>query len=383
MAKDYASEGAYTNPLNNNPEFNNTDIFDMTEGIDVDLDKIDSKPSGEGKIAEVTEVKDEKPSAPEKPAEEVKMTDDDVLVNGLFSHKEHTKPKVEPAKAPSGTFTENDVRKSAAAIEELMSSGRFERAVGISFMIKGEFRRAVRDAVTVSIPLGSRDEDLYQIAAGALIQSYLDNGKLIRRDIEEKLFAIIESSEPEYDEDDEIIRQTYEDTLYKVTACMIFMSQICEGAKNHPAEKEALYGAEDSILDTFLLENLDTVTKYDRFRVLSLRDKVAAFSGEVCDKVLRYIDESSKNTQNFFLRFIGECISFRVTFGIICALFLVTAVLYLMNPSALLSFVATDNVIMLFIIGAEIFFTVALVLLAVLISLPKLPKANTEKGAAK
>lgn len=81
-------------------------------------------------------------------------------------------------------------------ISSLMDKSRFEDALSIVFSLRGDARRAVRDNLSVTIPMGSRDGDLRGIAAGALVQSYLELGKIVRRDIEEKLFAIIESSEP-------------------------------------------------------------------------------------------------------------------------------------------------------------------------------------------
>lgn len=77
---------------------------------------------------------------------------------------------------------------------------------------------------------------------------------------------------------------------------------------------------------------------------------------------------SRRNTENPIMKYLGEKTSFRVTAGILAALCLISVIVYLRGRSSLLSFIATDNVIMMFIIGAEIFFTVGLVLLAVLIA---------------
>ena len=173
-------------------------------------------------------------------------TTDDVLVDGLFGKqngagKENAggaqnaqngnarfpRDAARRADAQSGaqkqSFSEQDVMALCTRISSLMDKSRFEDALSIVFSLRGDARRAVRDNLSVTIPMGSRDGDLRGIAAGALVQSYLELGKIVRRDIEEKLFAIIESSEPEYDEDDEIIEQTPDDILYKVTACVIFM----------------------------------------------------------------------------------------------------------------------------------------------------------------
>ena len=211
-------------------------------------------------------------------------TTDDVLVDGLFGKqngagKENAgraqnaqngnarfpRDGARRADAQSGaqkqSFSEQDVMALCTRISSLMDKSRFEDALSIVFSLRGDARRAVRDNLSVTIPMGSRDGDLRGIAAGAPVQSYLELGKIVRRDIEEKLFAIIESSEPEYDEDDEIIEQTPDDILYKVTACVIFMCVMCEASGNHPNEKSALYDAGDSILDPSLSDHLDTVMK--------------------------------------------------------------------------------------------------------------------------
>lgn len=318
-------------------------------------------------------------------------TTDDVLVDGLFGKqngagKENAgraqnaqngnarfpRDAARRADAQSGaqkqSFSEQDVMALCTRISSLMDKSRFEDALSIVFSLRGDARRAVRDNLSVTIPMGSRDGDLRGIAAGALVQSYLELGKIVRRDIEEKLFAIIESSEPEYDEDDEIIEQTPDDILYKVTACVIFMCVMCEASGNHPNEKSALYDAGDSILDLFLSDHLDTVMKKNKRRITVLGEAIRLHGGTVGEKLGGYIAISRRNTDNPIMKYLGEKTSFRVTAGILAVLCLISVIVYLRGRSSLLSFIATDNVIMMFIIGAEIFFTVGLVLLAVLIA---------------
>ena len=306
-------------------------------------------------------------------------TTDDVLVDGLFGKqngagKENAgraqnaqngnarfpRDAARRADAQSGaqkqSFSEQDVMALCTRISSLMDKSRFEDALSIVFSLRGDARRAVRDNLSVTIPMGSRDGDLRGIAAGALVQSYLELGKIVRRDIEE------------YDEDDEIIEQTPDDILYKVTACVIFMCVMCEASGNHPNEKSALYDAGDSILDLFLSDHLDTVMKKNKRRITVLGEAVRLQGGAVGEKLGGYIAMSRRNTENPIMKYLGEKTSFRVTAGILAVLCLISVIVYLRGRSSLLSFIATDNVIMMFIIGAEVFFTVGLVLLAVLIA---------------
>lgn len=314
-------------------------------------------------------------------------TEDDVLIDEIFAEttvkrpRQGGSPRAARMKAVP-TFTKADVDEAAATINRLMETGKFDRALDLVFTLKGALRAAVRDTVTVTIPMGSRDSELRQIAAGALIQSYLEQGKIVRRDIEDKLFAIIESSEPEYDEDDEIIEQSPEEILYKVMACVIFACSLCEGSGNHPNEKSAMYQAGDSVLDSFLAENLDSVMRKNKKRVLILTEAFKMQGGTVGMKFASYVAESSKNTESVFLKFLGDKISFRVTAGVLLGLCLIAIVIYLFNRSALLSFVATDSVVMLFIIGAEVFFLVGMVTLALLIGFGNDDKKN-EKPQSK
>lgn len=300
-------------------------------------------------------------------------TEDDVLIDEIFNdaparprqnvHADARPPRVNAAPK----FTKADVDEAAQTINRLMDAGKLERALDFVFTIKGPFRAAVRDAVTVTIPMGSHDSELRQIAAGALIQSYLEQGKIVRRDIEDKLFAIIESSEPEYDEDDEIIEQSPEEILYKVTSCIVLACTLCEASGNHQNEKSAMFASGDSVLDTFLTENLESVMRKYKKRTVIFAEAMKMQGGFVGAKFSAYVEESAKNLESPILKFLGEKTSFRVTAGVLLGLCLVAILVYLLNRSSLLSFVATDNIVMLFIIGAEVFFIVGMGLLSVLI----------------
>ena len=264
-------------------------------------------------------------------------------------------------------FTAREVNEAAAAISTLMESGKLASAIDIAFTLKGALRESVRDTVTVTIPLGSHPNELRQIAAGAMIQSYLEQGKVVRRDLEEKLYAIIESSEPEYDEDDEIIEQSPEEIQYKVTACIVFCAHLAEASGDHPTEKSALYGAGDSVLDTFLSENIDLAMKKSRRHITALADAIRPGGGTVSAKLDAYMAESAKNIENPIMKFLGDTLAFRVTACVIAALCLVALIVYLCTRSGLLSLFATDNTVMLFVIAAEVFFTAGMVLLAILL----------------
>ena len=108
--------------------------------------------------------------------------------------------------------------------------------------------------------------------------------------------------------------------------------------------------------------------KKNKRRITVLGEAVRLQGGAVGEKLGGYIAMSRRNTENPIMKYLGEKTSFRVTAGILAALCLISVIVYLRGRSSLLSFIATDNVIMMFIIGAEIFFTVGLVLLAVLIA---------------
>lgn len=279
--------------------------------------------------------------------------------------------------APSAS----QVQKIAETVTALLERGKLSSAVDVVLSLRGASRTAVRENVSVTIPLGSRDSDLRRIAAGALIQSYLENGKIVRRDIEDKLYAIIESSEPEYDDDDEIIEQTPEDILYKVTACMTFVAELTERSGNHPDEKNAMYAAGDSLLDQFLSDNMGEVQKKNKKRLAVLAEAIKASGGQVADKFAHYYEATKQSGRSPVMHFLGDSIAFRVAAGVICALCLLTLGFYIFTDSPLLSFVAKDTTVMLFVIMAEVFFMIGMALLCVIIGFGG--KMRAEKKARK
>lgn len=269
------------------------------------------------------------------------------------------------AKAPAVNAAQ--IQKISHTVTALLEGGKLSSAIDIILSLRGVNRTAVKENVSVTIPLGSRDSDLRRIAAGALIQSYLENGKIVRRDIEDKLYAIIESSEPEYDDDDEIIEQTPADILYKVTACMAFVAELTERSGNHPDEKNAMYAAGDSVLDQFMADNMAEVQKKNKKRLAVLSEAIKASGGQVAVKFEHYYEASRKSAQSPVMRFIGDALAFRVTLGVIGVLCLLTLGFYLFTKSPLLTFVAKDSAVMVFVIMAEVFFMIGMALLCVII----------------
>lgn len=290
---------------------------------------------------------------------------------GTFEIAKKNSPKSGPshnvASPKSGAPSAAQVQKIAHTVTALLEGGKLSSAIDIVLSLRGASRNAVRENVSVTIPLGSRDSDLRRISAGALIQSYLENGKIVRRDIEDKLYAIIESSEPEYDDDDEIIEQTPEDILYKVTACMAFVAELTERSGNHPDEKNAMYSAGDSVLDQFLSDNMAEVQRKNKKRLAVLAEAIKASGGQVAQKFTHYYEASKKSAQSPVMRFLGDALAFRVTMSVIGVLCLLTLGFYIFTSSPIMKFVAKDNAVMAFVIMAEIFFMVGMALLCVII----------------
>lgn len=281
-----------------------------------------------------------------------------------------TNPGAKPGAASGGkvgAVSMAQVKKLASTVTALLEGGKLSSAIDIVLSLRGANRTALRENVSVTIPLGSRDSDLRRISAGALIQSYLDNGKIVRRDIEDKLYAIIESSEPEYDDDDEIIEQTPADILYKVTACMAFVAELTERSGNHPDEKNAMYAAGDSVLDQFMADNMAEVQKKNKKRLAVLSEAIKASGGQVAQKFAYYYEASKKSAQSPVMSFIGDALAFRVALGVISVLCLLTLGFYIFTKSPLLTFVAKDSAIMIFVIMAEVFFMIGMALLCVII----------------
>ena len=264
-------------------------------------------------------------------------------------------------------YREIDARNSAQRIKDLMDSGKLTVALDNVFSLKSDMREAVKNELTVTIPLGSRDADLRPIAGGALIQSYLDLGQLDRADIEGKLYAIIESSEPEYDNEGETVEQTPDDVLFKVTACMVFAAELVERSGAHPEEKNVMYSAQDSILDQFLAENLCKVQKTRKKRLSRFSEAIEASGGEAAAKYAIYYNGAKKSTGSVFMRFLGDSTVFRITAALIAALCLVSIGFYSFSTSPIMSFIAKDTHLCMYVIMVEVFFIIGMSLLCVIV----------------
>ena len=282
------------------------------------------------------------------------------------------------------SFSREDVDRAAATISSLVEAGKLTSALDLVLCLRGAFRQAVREKASITIPLGSRDADLRRIAAGALIQSYLEQGKIVRRDIENKLYAIIESSEPDQADGAE---QSPADVLYKVTACMTFAAELTEKSGNHPDEKRAMYAAGDSVLDSFLADNIDEVCETNEKRVQVLADAIGASGGEVAEKFLKYYDEAKARGGSPIARFFGDSTAFKVAAAVVGLLCFVTLVLYIVKfPSSgvnaqILGFVAKENSpIMLFAIAAELFLTAGIAILCFIIGFGGKSKDKKKKS---
>ena len=270
--------------------------------------------------------------------------------------------------------SQSDVDRAAKTISSLIEGGKLSSALDLVLCLRGAFRQSVREKAHVTIPLGSRDSDLRRIAAGALIQSYLEQGKIVRRDIENKLYAIIESSEPEYDEDDEIVEQTPQDVLYKVAACMVFAAELTEKSGNHPDEKSAMYASGDSVLDQFLADNLGEVYRTNKKRLATLASAVAASGGEVAAKFAKYYDDVRGTGETPAARFLGNSTAFKAAAAIVALFCFITLLIYIVKfPSSginasLINFIAKENgPIMLFAIAAEVFAIIGIGILCVIL----------------
>ena len=359
--------------------------------------KAEPKPSAEAKkhtapkAADAKKAQDASKAAQKKrdPIEDMETIEFD---HGTVGRREDAKAKAQKsAAAPKSDQKKDDLKKdvdrAAKTISSLVEAGKLSSALDLVLCLRGSFRQAVREKAHITIPLGSRDADLRRIAAGALIQSYLEQGKIVRRDIENKLYAIIESSEPEYDEDDEVIEQTDDDIRYKVTACMVFAAELTERSGNHPDEKSAMYASGDSALDQFLAENLGEVQRTNKKRLSTLAAAIAASGGEVADKFAYYYDDAKKNGETAASRFFGASVAFKAAAAIVGVLCLITLILYIVKfPSSglnasFISFVAKENSpIMLFTIAAEVFALIGMGILCVIVSLAGQNKDTKKSG---
>ena len=275
--------------------------------------------------------------------------------------------------APKKNYSLDDVDRAAQSISSLVETGKLSSALDLVLCLRGSFRQEVKEKASITIPLGSRDSDLRRIAAGALIQSYLDQGKIVRRDIENKLYAIIESSEPEYDQNDEIIEQSEDDLLYKVTACMVFAAELTERCGNHPDEKSAMYAAGDSVLDSFLADNMKEVQRSNKKRLAMLASAINASGGEVAAKFNEYYEDSKRTSGSSVSRFLGKDTSFWIATAVVGFVCLISVILYIfLFPSSGINTIigkaaADKSPILWFAIFMELFFLIGMSLLCVII----------------
>lgn len=397
---DAAGNAAAEDDLSADADFSDSDFDDILG----ELDEFERQMTGESVAAPVIpdvsafeEAQNESreknaPAAPEEkasPRKEREGLSDTGTIQFTHGEVDRAKPAATGAKKAAGAkpkssgkgFSSSDVDRAAETISSLVESGKLSSALDLVLCLRGAFRQSVREKASITIPLGSRDSDLRRIAAGALIQSYLEQGKIVRRDIENKLFAIIESSEPEINADDEVVEQTEEDVLYKVTACMTFAAELTERSGNHPDEKRAMYASGDSVLDSFLADNIDEVSRTNKKRLGVLAEAIKASGGEVADKFIGYYENAKEASGSPIARFFGDSTAFRIAAAVVGLLCFITLILYIVKfPSSginaqILGFVAKDNSpIMLFAIGAELFLTVGIALLCVVIGFGKKKK---------
>lgn len=301
-------------------------------------------------------------------------TDDDVLINELFNSKRdavEAAPKAQPSaarrrpvaeRAPQTaqkplrndaryTMTPSEIETLASAAEDAVADGRYGAALDSVFFTAGEARAALRDKINIRIPLGSNDTDLPIIAAAALIESYLEHEAIIGEDILEKLRLIIESSEDEHH-----IHPTAAQVSLRVFECALILCAQAEQCGKHGELKNALYAADDSFLCRYLDENIDTVMQSHRSEVCTFAGSVRLQSRYVSEILDAYI-ASGKYARPLLWRIFAESKPVMIT-SIVCgALALISCIVYFICYGSLMSFVATDNFIMMMLVILEVLFT--------------------------
>lgn len=347
-------------------------------GFDASFVSPESAPASSGSAPSGSKEKGSGAAARKEGSDTKKEKKDPLSDTGTieFTRGEVRRPgsEVSPRAPSNKTFSQSDVDRAAKAITDFIEQGKLSSALDLVLCLRGAFRQAVREKTSVTVPLGSRDADLRRIAAGALIQSYLEQGKIVRKDIENKLYAIIESSEPEYDDNDEVVEQTDEDVLYKVLACMTFAAELTEKSGKHPDEKSAMYASGDSVLDSFYADNMDEVLRTNKKRLAVLADAIKASGGEVAEKFTSYYEEAKETSSPSVAGFFGDSVAFRIAAAVVGVLCLITLILYVVRfPSSALNsrifgFVAKENgPIMFFIILSEIFALIGMSILCVIV----------------
>lgn len=311
--------------------------------------------------------------------------DDDILINELFAPKKDAnaptpqnttvprkvappKKAAPPVKRPASaeaksadtapqvrgdaryTMSVAEIETLAAAAEDAVANGRFGAALDSVFFTAGDAREALRKKLNIRIPIGSADEDLPVIATAALIESYLGNEDIDGADIEEKLRLIIESSE-----DENKVRPSADQVELRVFECVLIMCVQAEQCTNHREVQKCLYEDSDSFLREFLTKNIDRIMQKHRRELHSFYNSVKLQSSSVGPIFEEYI-LNSKTAMPFPVRFFAETRPVLITAIVSAVLCLAAIITYFVTYGNIMSFIATDNFLMMLIIVLEVLF---------------------------
>jgi len=298
--------------------------------------------------------------------------DDDILIEGLFGkdNKSSGSVKTPAKKAPQNptpvkaaqkgkntlrrdaryTMTPKEIDTLAAAIEDAIANGRFGVALDSVFFTAGEARESLKKKLNVRIPIGSADADLPVIATAALIESYLVHEDINGEDMEEKLRLIIESSE-----DENRVRPSASQVELRVFECVLIMCVQAEQCGNHREMKYKLYEGEESFLRNYLARSIDGILARHRRGLHAFYNSVKVQSEKIGSIFEEYI-LSSKMAMPFPKRFFAESKPVLITAIVAAVLCLASIITYFVTYGSIMSFIATDNFLMLLIIVLEILF---------------------------
>lgn len=294
--------------------------------------------------------------------------DDIILVHGQVgdSGNKNTDTTKKPTKAPAVknaqkgktpvrrdaryTMEPKELETLASSTEESIAAGRFGAALDYVFFTAGEAREALKKRLNIRIPIGSADADLPVIATAALIESYLGHEDINGEDIEEKLKLIIESSE-----DENRVRPSASQVELRVFECVIIMCVQAEQCGNHREMKQKLYEADNSFLRNYLTRTIDDVLAKHRRELHSFYNSVKAQSEKIGAIFEEYI-LSSKSAMSFPKKFFAETKPVLITAIVAAVLCLASIITYFVTYGSIMSFIATDNFLMLLIIVLEVLF---------------------------
>ena len=302
-------------------------------------------------------------------------TEDDVLINELFNakkdavsmapradverperprngaRKQQAAAQGKPARSDARyTMTPAEIDTLAAAAEDAVADGRYGAALDSVFFTAGDARAALRDKINIRIPIGSSDTDLPIISAAALIESYLEFENINGGDIIEKLRLIIESSEDEHG-----IHPTAAQVSLRVFECVLILCVQAEQCGKHAEIKAALYDSDESFLCKYLDANIDEILRAHRNEVRNFAGSVRLQSRVVSEILDAYIS-SGKYAMPLPMRIFAELKPVMIT-SIVCGvLALISCIIYVITYGSLMSFIATDNFIMLMIVILEVLF---------------------------